>query len=438
MSQDGMDAPARAVVIVGGGLSGLTAAVQLARLNVPSIVFDQATELGGRARTERRCGFHLNFGPHRLYRAGAAVRALAELDVHVPSAARGPNGGIAVRRGRKFTLPVGMCSLLTTGLLDARAKRGLARLMMSLEAVRTSDLERVSMEKWLRIQVLDADVVQLVRAFVRSATYCDDFDRLSASAAIDQLRLSVRDDVLYVHHGWSAMTESLVDAASRAGTLFVRGQRVTEVRIANEHADGVTLSDGSRVPAAAVILATDPQTAAHLMRGVFEPAPMPSPVRVAALDVALRTLPDARTVFAIGIDEPWCYSADSAIARVAPDEGAVVHLAKYLVAGASGSAADARQLERALDLLQPGWRDRVLHRRFLPTVTVSHALVSADTGGFAGRRAGFVPAVHNLFLAGDWIGPVGQLADASIASGVAAARRVARLIAGVPGAHRAS
>jgi predicted NAD/FAD-dependent oxidoreductase len=35
-----------------------------------------------------------------------------------------------------------------------------------------------------------------------------------------------------------------------------------------------------------------------------------------------------------------------------------------------------------------------------------------------------VPALRNVFLAGDWVGPVGQLADAAVASGIAAARSV--------------
>jgi hypothetical protein len=33
-----------------------------------------------------------------------------------------------------------------------------------------------------------------------------------------------------------------------------------------------------------------------------------------------------------------------------------------------------------------------------------------------------------VFLAGDWIGPTGQLADACVATGIKAARRVARIL----------
>src|SRR6202023_4172168 len=109
--------------------------------------------------------------------------------------------------------------------------------------------------------------------------------------------------------------------------------------------------------------------------------------------------------------------------------GGVVHVAKYLRAGARGTTDDERQLERTLDLVQPGWRDLVVHRRFMSSVVVSHALVSAEAGGFAGRPSGRLPDVDNVFLAGDWVGPTGQLGDASVASGMRAARAVERLTA---------
>jgi hypothetical protein len=149
---------------------------------------------------------------------------------------------------------------------------------------------------------------------------------------------------------------------------------------------------------------------------------------VAALDVALRQLPVKHAVFAVGVDVPVCFSADSTIARVAPAAGAVVHLAKYLPTGVRGSAEDERHLERTLDLLQPGWRKVVVFRRFLATLVVSHGLVTAESGGFAGRPTARISGLDNVFLAGDWIGPIGQLADASVSSGIQAAQSAGQLM----------
>jgi hypothetical protein len=51
-------------------------------------------------------------------------------------------------------------------------------------------------------------------------------------------------------------------------------------------------------------------------------------------------------------------------------------------------------------------------------------LPTAADGGFAGRPATQVPGVANLFLVGDWIGPEGFLADASLASARSVAQQV--------------
>jgi len=423
-----MKSSANPVVIVGGGLSGLAAAVHLGRADIPALLLDDAAEVGGRAKTQVWRGFHLNYGPHRLFERGAAVTELRKIGVAVDAAARGPNGGLAVWRGQKFTLPVGFCSLLTTDLLGPRAKRDAGRLFASITGVNIRALDRVSFGDWLRTRVDDPDVIQLVLAFVRSATYCDDPNRLSASAGLDQLRLSMGGAVLHLHHGWGALVARLQQDAMSAGIVIARG-RVTTVNAADAHASSVTLSDGSQVFGRAFVLATGPRVTEQILGAATPSGNHASPIRVAALDIALARLPQPRTVFAVGIDEPWCFSADSTIARVAPQGGAVVHLAKYLRAGTDGSPSDERELEGALDLLQPGWRSAVAFRRFLPAVVVSHALVDAESGGFSGRPRGDVPALRNVFLAGDWIGPVGQLADASVASGIAAARSVERFLA---------
>src|SRR5262245_47171568 len=101
--------PPQGVVFVGGGLSGLTAAGRLGRLGVAAVVCDGGSERGGRARTAQRGGYQLNYGPHCLYARGPAVAALAQLDIAIHAAPRGPNGGLAVWRGRTFTWPVGLC-----------------------------------------------------------------------------------------------------------------------------------------------------------------------------------------------------------------------------------------------------------------------------------------------------------------------------------------
>jgi hypothetical protein len=101
----------------------------------------------------------------------------------------------------------------------------------------------------------------------------------------------------------------------------------------------------------------------------------------------------------------------------------MVHVMKYLDARQPTRAQqDEHELEAALDLVQPGWRELVVQRRLLPRMQAVGALPLASTGGLAGRPGPHVAGFPTLFLAGDWIGPAGYLLDASLASGREAAR----------------
>jgi hypothetical protein len=176
-----------------------------------------------------------------------------------------------------------------------------------------------------------------------------------------------------------------------------------------------------------VIVATVPQQAKALLGSAMVPLGSMIPVCIATLDVALQRLPVKQAVFALGIDDPIYFSADSASAGLAPYAGAVAHVGRHLGATPNDGVDDEVVLGRFLDLVQPGWRELVLFRRFTPRVVVSSALVTAAGGGIKGRPGGSVEGLDNVFLAGDWIGPTGQLADAAIASGLRAARAVMNL-----------
>ena len=68
-----VDAP---VVVIGAGPAGLTAAYDLTRRGVPTIVFDGERQVGGLARTVIYKGFRFDIGGHRFFTKVSAVRDL--------------------------------------------------------------------------------------------------------------------------------------------------------------------------------------------------------------------------------------------------------------------------------------------------------------------------------------------------------------------------
>jgi protoporphyrinogen oxidase len=61
------------VVIVGAGPAGLTAAYQLGKAGVPSVVLEKDETVGGLSRTARHGGYHFDIGGHRFFTKVKAV-----------------------------------------------------------------------------------------------------------------------------------------------------------------------------------------------------------------------------------------------------------------------------------------------------------------------------------------------------------------------------
>jgi phytoene dehydrogenase-like protein len=413
------------VIVVGGGIAGLAAAALVARGGRPVTLLERSTSLGGRGMTQTVDGFQMNLGPHALYRAGAGIEVLRSLGIDPQGGVPPSTGGHGVAGGVLHTLPAGLVSLLTTGLLRTSSKLEFGQLLGKLQRIDTDALQRTTLSEWLERTVRHADARQVLQGVFRLSTYADDTARHSAGAALHQLKLALRAGVLYLHGGWQTLVDGLRTAAESAGVRIVTGAKVAEV----EQGPTIRLGDGTREPASAVILAVGPGEAAAMVRSPALDAIAGSavPVRAACLDVGLSRLPKPKSIFALGIDRPLYLSVHSAVARLAPAGQTLIHVAKYLKPGASNDPrADERELERLLDLVQTGWRDALVTRRFLPSMTVTSALVTASAGGLPGRPAPAVPGVANVYVAGDWVGPEGMLVDASLAS----ARRAAALVGG--------
>lgn len=419
------------VAIVGGGLAGLTAATLLARAGRAVAVYEKSRELGGRARTSERDGYNLNFGPHALYRGGAAAPILRELGVRWQGKAPSQSGyGFA--DGQLQPLPTGLRSFLATKLLSVGAKREFLPLLPRLLRLDLAPLQTITLRRWLDRELRNEELRQLILMLVCTTTYAADCDHMSAGAALAQMKLGLLGNVDYIDGGWRILVDGLRDAALAAGVRIVADTRVVEVSraVGSGAVRGVCLDDGVMVEAAAVIIAAEPAMAAGLVDGagrsvLADWAARAIPVEMACLDLGLSALPDPQANLAFGIDVPLYLSVHSAVAKLAPAGGAVIHVGKYLRADQpTAPEADLRELEGLLDLVQPGWRERVAVRAFLPRMTVTNALVTAEDGGLAGRPGPAVPGVPGLYLAGDWVGPTGMLTDAALASAKLAAETI--------------
>ncbi|MGA2269093.1 MAG: protoporphyrinogen oxidase [Bryobacteraceae bacterium] len=114
------------VVIIGGGISGLSAAYYLARGDVPSTILESRPRLGGVIQTERVEGCTLEAGPDSFLSAKpAAVELLRELGL--ADQVIGSNDHLRVtyvrKGGRLMPLPDGLMMMVPTKILPLLTTR---------------------------------------------------------------------------------------------------------------------------------------------------------------------------------------------------------------------------------------------------------------------------------------------------------------------------
>ncbi len=235
------------VIIVGGGLSGLSAAAILARAGHAVTLFEKANSPGGRARTKQHGAFSFNLGAHALYLDGLGEKLLRELNVPYSGSLPALEKFLAVEAGELHVLPSG-ASLSRTTLLSAGAKEELARFYSNLKDVKLADLQGVSLQEWLERRVQHPQVRQFILALARLITYVNAPEIVAANLIVPLLNAQVR--VCYVDGGWQTLVDGLRQVAQQAGAKMVTHARVAAIEVAEEgHA--VRLADGMLHPASA-------------------------------------------------------------------------------------------------------------------------------------------------------------------------------------------
>lgn len=414
------------VIVVGGGLAGLTTAVYLARAGKKVTVLEKSHQLGGRAATQQKDGFLLNQGPHALYVEGAGRAVLQELGVTFkgkkPLTAKQSWG---VLNGRLHLLPGGPRSLMQTDLLDWRGKVALGRFMFALFRTKPHDAAAETAASWLDRHISHPNVRKLFEMLGRVSTYAYPLELLSAEVLVQQVQYSLNKNVLYLDGGWQTLIEGLRDAAEAANVEIVTDARVTAV---SELPDcvTVTLANGGTLSAQQAVLTSSPTRVAALLPEhpqVQAWAKTAVPVKVSTLDVTLERLPNPERLLAFGLDVPFYYAVHSAFAKLAPDGKVMLHVMKNLAPHESGQGNRA-ELQAFLAQVQPNWQDYLIHARYLPELTVTNWLAQPQHDGINGRPPLQIPGRTRLFVAGDWVGKKGWLADASFASGKAVAEKI--------------
>jgi oxygen-dependent protoporphyrinogen oxidase len=186
------------VLVVGGGITGLTAAYTLGQAGIPTTLVEAADRLGGKVRTESIDGFLVESGPDSFisYRP-AALELCRELGLGDAIIRPTQPRTVWIRsRGRFVQLPEGMGLALPTRLgpfIATAMFSPLEKLRIGLDLVLPRDgLDRdVSVGAFLRRR-LGGVLVDRLAGPLLGGVYGTSIDELSLDAVVPQLREAER------------------------------------------------------------------------------------------------------------------------------------------------------------------------------------------------------------------------------------------------------
>jgi len=284
------------VVIVGGGITGLAAALRLADADVPFVLYESQHQLGGKIATERVDGYVVEGGPDCMLAAKPAGVAFCR-SLGIEDRLRGTNPAFrrtyVQRRGRLHELPQGLTGLVPSRvgpLLKTRILSPLGRVRAGLEAViparKATDEESIAQFVTRRFgrEAYDWLVEPLL-----SGIYAGDGERLSLAATFPQLvdlerthgsvvRSMLRRRLQNGRSGTQTPTGFVTPAGGLGELVEAATQRLppesircgVTVNTVSIHDDGYTvrLASGERLTAPAVILAAPAFASARLLEAL--------------------------------------------------------------------------------------------------------------------------------------------------------------------------
>ncbi|WP_424210630.1 NAD(P)/FAD-dependent oxidoreductase [Streptomyces sp. BI20] len=264
--------PDRPVLVVGAGLAGLACTLDLLRAGLPVRLLEASDEVGGRMRADHRDGYTLDRGFQVLNTSYPQVKRRIRLAplrprpftpgalVHTPT---GP-----LRLTDPTRLPGPALRLLTDPTLPTTGLAALGLLsaldLLAPPRLRARTPETTTREALRRARVPDRLVDTFLRPFL-AGVFLD--DSLETSSRVFHLvwRSFLRGSLTLPAAGIGAVPRQLADD-------LPDGVLRRDTPVAALTPDGLRLADGTELPAAAVVVATDP-AAAHVLLPELPPVP---------------------------------------------------------------------------------------------------------------------------------------------------------------------
>ena len=378
-----VDPANRHIAVVGGGISGLVAAVELARAGVRVSIWERETVLGGRVRAAELAGVQADMGAEAFASRGGAVTCyLAELGLAKDIVYPAPLGSWVLAGDQALPLPRGGAIGIPAQPLSRAARRHLGlggALRAAIEpwlpratgksgklgtdptiaALVSARLGSRVLDRLVRpvtLGVYSSDPAQLRLSAVPGLAdaYQREGSLIRAAKKLREASSAAGGAVAALPGGMTPLVDALATEARRLGCEIHTATNVAELRSSAPQSWQLRDSNGAALDRADAVLLAVPEPVAHALLGLPGEAPVNAEVEVIALTINDSRLDRApRGTGAL-------IAAGASGSRVSAHRVPALDQARH--DAAAGAATDTPIRAKALTHVTAKWPDRAALR----------------------------------------------------------------------------
>ncbi|MBA4493108.1 phytoene desaturase family protein [Paenactinomyces guangxiensis] len=418
------------VVVVGGGLAGLSAAARLAHYGYEVTLLEKAPKLGGRAITIPLKGFNFNFGAHAIYARDKSVLRKFESEIHLHVDWKDFSASKAFYDMGSYTtpMPATLEGLYRTKILDSQNKLRFAYEVFKTMASIERGEDGVPIGEYLQKE--PEQVRDLLLTVASSNFFTNEPEKIPSPLFFEYYKrlFSTHRAVSYIGGGWQAIVNSFAEIIEKNGGKIVPKEKVTGL---DWNGNRITAVHGKEqtYEADTFIFCIPPKELCNLFSDTPQQKYFDEYSRYAATQVV---------VYDVGLKEriasPFTYVYQKAqrvfITDISyydttcvPEGGQLMQAVAYLNEEeiANGKADEKIGIiETVYDKHFPGWRDRLVAKRVSKKATVQEIKCIDDQRLMPVKFY----SLPNAYFAGDWCQGEGQLSELSFSSAYEVTSRI--------------
>lgn len=421
------------VVIVGGGLAGLSAAARLAYHGHQVTLLEKAPKLGGRAITIPLKGFNFNFGAHAIYARDRSILRKYENEIGLKVDWKDFSPSKAYYDLGSFTtpMPATLEGLYKTKILDNENKVRFAyEVIKTLTSIERGE-EGILIGDYLMKQ--PEQVRDLLLTLASSNFFTNEPEKIPSPLFFQYYKrlFSTQKAVSYIGGGWQAIVDSFAQIVEKNGGTIITKEKVSKVEFEGRNITAVYGKE-TKYEADHFIFCIPPKE----LLSIFAETPFEKLFREYANYTSTQVV-----VYDVGlskrIESPYTYIYHKGerifITDISyydttcvPEGGQLMQAIAYLnEEEIAANKADEKiaQIEAVYDKHFPGWRDVLVAKRVSKKATVQEIKCIEDQRLMPVKFY----SLNNAYFAGDWCEGEGQLSELSFSSAYEVTGRIMKM-----------